>query len=149
MQEEIPTGKQVAEVEGMVTGWVKKGEAIEKKAEPALERREKQLMDAIESTFEYVEENAVRAFDEFEKNDMDFYNKVETAEYDMLDSWKNTGIISDAEKLGGDIEAQFNTWEKNMARRAPVQSLTAQQSKAVSQNLRSLEADLDMVLKSM
>jgi hypothetical protein len=80
---------------------------------------------------------------------MDFLNKVETAEYDMLDSWENTGITADAEKLGGDIEAQFKTWEKNMARRAPVQSLTAQQSKTVSQNLRSLEADLDMVLKSM
>ena len=133
----------------MVTGWAKKGEAIEKKAEPALKRREKQLEDAAKNTFHYVEENAVRAVDEFEKNDMDFIHKVETAEDDMIKSWENTGIITDAEKLGEDIELQFNTWEKNMARRAPVQSLTAQQSKAVSQNLRSLEAELDMVLKSM
>ena len=67
----------------------------------------------------------------------------------MINSWENTGIITDAEKLGQDIELQFNTWEKNMARRAPVQSLTAQQSKTVSQNLMSLEAEIDMVLKSM
>lgn len=129
----------------MVTGWAKKGEAIEKKAEPALKRRERQLEDAVRNTAEYVEEHATRAFDEYEKNDMDFIHKVETAQDDMIKSWENTGIITDAEKLGDDIEAQFNTWEKNMARRAPVQSLTAQQSKAVSQNLRSLEVELDMV----
>jgi len=100
----------------MVTGWAKKGEAIEKKAEPTLKRRERQLEDAVRNTAEYVEEHATRAFDEYEKNDMDFLHKVETAQDDMIKSWENTGIITDAEKLGDDIEAQFNTWEKNMAR---------------------------------
>lgn len=67
----------------------------------------------------------------------------------MLNTWNQTGIIADAEKLEYDIEKQFGAWEKNMDRRAPVQSLTAQQSKTVSENLKSLEADLAMVLKSM
>jgi hypothetical protein len=41
MKADIPTGKEVVEVEGMVTGWVKKAEAIETKAKPAVERRDK------------------------------------------------------------------------------------------------------------
>merc|ERR1712054_458321 len=72
-----------------------------------------------------------------ETNNMEFIHAVETAQDDMIKSWENTGIIADAEKLGDDIEGQFKAWEKNMARRAPVQSFTAQESKAVSKNLRS------------
>ena len=106
-------------------------------------------MKAAEDTLKEVEEEATRALDAWEKNDMEFYHAVETAQNDMIKSWENTGIIADAEKLGDDIEGQFKAWEKNMARRAPVQSLTAQESKAVSKNLRSIEAELDMVLKSM
>lgn len=35
MRHEIPTGEEIVEVEGMVTGWVKKGEALDKKVKPA------------------------------------------------------------------------------------------------------------------
>merc|ERR1712178_78877 len=149
MKTELPTGDEFVEIEGMVTGWVKKGEELEKKVKPVRENRDKQVMKAVEDTLATVEKEGTEAYKAWEKNDLEFYHSVEDAQNDMLKSWENTGIISDAEKLGHDIETQFKAWEKNMARRAPVQSLTAQQSKAVSKNLRSIEAELDMVLKSM
>ena len=64
-------------------------------------------MKAAEDTLKEVEEEANRAIDAWEKNDWEFYHSVESAQNDMIKSWENTGIISDAEKLGHDIEGQF------------------------------------------
>lgn len=69
VKSEIPTGKEVVQIEGMVTGWAEKAEAIEKKVSPAVQKKHQEVGKAFNDRGEEVLEEVERAAEDFEEND--------------------------------------------------------------------------------
>lgn len=72
----LPKGEKVKKTWDTVAGWVKDYEAIEAKAEPSAQRREKAFEDAVMKKHEKVVDIVMDADASYEKNDEEFWTEV-------------------------------------------------------------------------
>lgn len=145
----LPKGDKVKKVWDTVAGWVKDYEAIEAKAEPAAQRRERALEDAFEDREEEVIEVVMDADAAHKKKDEEFWTDVMNAQHDFEVRMEEEGIAERDRQLGKDIEAQFEKWGK-MKRVGSSTSLASKKDElATLKSLRKLEAEIDSVLATI
>ena len=144
---QLPTGAKVRSTYDTVTGWVADYEAIEEKAQPAAQRRERALMDAFEDRHEDVVDTLMDADRDHKQKEERFWEDVMAAQHDFEVRMENEGIAARDRQLGEDIKAQFEEWG-NMKRVRSTTSLK-RDNKAAMRSLKALERDIDSILATL
>jgi hypothetical protein len=116
MRANATTAEQEDACRTMVISWVQQYEAIMETAQPAIDRRDSEVMEAAEDREEEMMDAAETMFDDWEHNDDVFEDKVMRAQQEMLDSFEEDGITADAEALGEEIDATLHQMEQGMFR---------------------------------
>jgi hypothetical protein len=94
--------------------WMTRYENIVEQVEPLEARRNRDVMDATEDRADEVEDVVEEMFEDWEKNDQEFWGEVEAAEDAMLKTWEEQGTTDKIEKLGKEIEDSFKAMEQGM-----------------------------------
>lgn len=145
----IPKGEKVKKVWDTVASWAHDYEAIVEKAEPAAERRERALEDAVEDRHDKVVDILVDADADYKKNDEEFWAEVVDAQHEFEVRMENEGIAERDRQLGKDIEAQFEKWGK-MKRVGSSTSLAKRNAEVDAlTSLKKLEDEIDSVLATL
>lgn len=80
--------------------WMTRYEKIVEQVEPLEARRNRDVMDATEDRADEVDDVVEEMFEDWEKNDKEFWGEVEAAEDAMLKTWEEQGTTDKIEKLG-------------------------------------------------
>lgn len=84
MAHNSPKPEEYDAIKVKVTEWMGRFEAITDKVAPAKHRRDREIMDATEDRAEEVEDTVGDMFEDWDKNDREFFEEVEDAEDAML-----------------------------------------------------------------
>jgi len=144
---QMPTGEKVRSTFDTVKGWVADYEAIEEKAEPAAQRRERALMDALEDRHDEVVDTIMDADAAHKQKEERFWEDVMAAQEDFETRMENEGIAARDRQLGEDIKAQFEEWG-TMKRVRSATSLK-RDNKSAMRSLKALESDINSILATL
>ena len=104
--------------------WTSRYESIAERAKPHEERRNREVMDATEDRAEEVEDTVEGMFEDWDKNDREFWEEVVAAEDAMLERWETQGTTQKIKNLRDEIHNSMesahnsmNTIKRNMAMR--------------------------------
>lgn len=114
MAHNSPDPEEFDAIKVKVTDWMSRFESIEERARPIKARRDREVMDATEDRAEEMGETIEDMFEDWDKNDREFFEEVEAAEDAMLKRWETQGTTDKIEKLGQDIEDSLMACEQSM-----------------------------------
>jgi len=114
MAHNSPKPEEYDAVKVKVTEWMGRFEAIADKVAPAKHRRDREIVDATEDRAEEVEDTVTDMFEDWDKNDQEFFEEVEDAEDAMIRRWESQGTTDKIEKLGDEIEASLKAAHESM-----------------------------------
>lgn len=94
--------------------WMTRYEAIVEKVQPLKERRNREVMDATEDRAEDMGMTVEDMFEDWEKNDKEFFMEAEHAQMEMEERLKTQGTVAKVEKLGQEIDATLKAAHQGM-----------------------------------
>jgi len=111
-----PNAEEYDAVKTTVVGWVAEYERILEEAQPAIDRRDEDVMDAVEDREEEATETVERMLEDFEQNDQEFDATATEAQASMENELQENGVVADAEDLAEEIDATLAEIEQSMMR---------------------------------
>jgi ABC-type transporter Mla subunit MlaD len=111
-----PNAEEIDALKTTVIGWVSEYESILEEAQPAIDRRDEDVMDAYDDRHEEAEQTVERALEDFESNDQMFDETATEAQAAMEAELENNGVVADAEDLADEIDATLSEINRSMMR---------------------------------
>jgi len=119
-----PNAAEWDAIKTKLVDWSSRYESIAERAKPHEERRNREVMDATEDRAEEVEDTVEGMFEDWDKNDREFWDEVVAAEDAMLERWETQGTTKKITDLRDEIVASMeaakssmNTIKRNMSMR--------------------------------
>jgi ABC-type transporter Mla subunit MlaD len=111
-----PNAEEIDALKTTVIGWVSEYERILEEAQPAIDRRDEDVMDAYDDRHEEAEQTVERALEDFESNDQMFDETATEAQAAMEAELESNGVVADAEDLADEIDATLSEINRSMMR---------------------------------
>ena len=116
-----PNAQEWDAMKTKLVDWMSRYESIAERAKPHEDRRNREVMDATEDRAEEVEDTVEGMFEDWDKNDREFWDEVVAAEDAMLERWETQGTTQKIKDLRDDIKhsmdachSSMNTIKRNM-----------------------------------
>lgn len=94
--------------------WATRWETLAEKVKPIEDRRNEEIVDATEDHMEEADEIIEEMFEEWERNDQEFFEDVMHAQEDMEHRLAQQGTFDKMDKLGKDIEQTLDAAARSM-----------------------------------
>jgi len=109
-----PNAAEWDAIKTKLVDWSSRYESIAERARPHEERRNREVMDATEDRAEEVEDTVEGMFEDWDKNDREFWDEVVAAEDAMLERWESQGTTQKIKDLKDEIEASMDAAHQSM-----------------------------------
>ena len=94
--------------------WATRWEALAEKVKPIEDRRNKEIVDATEDHMEEADDIIEEMFEEWDRNDQEFFEDVMHAQEDMEHRLAQQGTFDKMDKLASDIEGTLDAAARSM-----------------------------------
>lgn len=132
MARNSPNPAEVDAVKTKVIDWMTRYENIVDQVTPYEDKRNMEVMDALDDKMEANEDTVEGMFEDWEENDEQFWDEVVKAEDEMLATWETQGTTDKMDKLATEIEDSLRAAHNSMIK---IKSNLSMRKKIFTQSL--------------
>lgn len=132
MARNSPNPAEVDAVKTKVIDWMTRYENIVDQVTPYEDKRNMEVMDALDDKMEANEDTVEGMFEDWEENDEQFWEEVVKAEDDMLATWETQGTTDKMDKLATEIDDSLRAAHNSMIK---IKSNLSMRKKIFTQSL--------------
>lgn len=132
MARNSPNPAEVDAVKTKVIDWMTRYENIVDQVTPYEDKRNMEVMDALDDKMEANEDTVEGMFEDWEENDEQFWEEVVKAEDEMLATWETQGTTDKMDKLATEIEDSLRAAHNSMIK---IKSNLSMRKKIFTQSL--------------
>lgn len=132
MARNSPNPAEVDAVKTKVIDWMTRYENIVDQVTPYEDKRNMEVMDALDDKMEANEDTVEGMFEDWEENDEQFWDEVVKAEDEMLATWETQGTTDKMDKLATEIDDSLRAAHNSMIK---IKSNLSMRKKIFTQSL--------------
>lgn len=132
MSRNSPNPAEVDAVKTKVIDWMTRYENIVEQVTPYEDKRNMEVMDAVDDKMEANHDTIEGMFEDWEENDEQFWEEVVKAEDDMLATWETQGTTDKMDKLATEIDDSLRAAHNSMIK---IKSNLSMRKKIFTQSL--------------
>lgn len=132
MARNSPNPAEVDAVKTKVIDWMTRYENIVDQVTPYEDKRNMEVMDALDDKMEANEDTVEGMFEDWEENDEQFWEEVVKAQDDMLATWETQGTTDKMDKLATEIDDSLRAAHNSMIK---IKSNLSMRKKIFTQSL--------------
>lgn len=132
MARNSPNPAEVDAVKTKVIDWMTRYENIVDQVTPYEDKRNMEVMDALDDKMEANEDTVEGMFEDWEENDEQFWEEVVKAEDEMLATWETQGTTDKMDKLATEIDDSLRAAHNSMIK---IKSNLSMRKKIFTQSL--------------
>ena len=132
MARNSPNPAEVDAVKTKVIDWMTRYENIVDQVTPYEDKRNMEVMDALDDKMEANEDTVEGMFEDWEENDEQFWEEVVKAQDEMLATWETQGTTDKMDKLATEIDDSLRAAHNSMIK---IKSNLSMRKKIFTQSL--------------